>query len=109
MPMSLNRGSPQTRVRLLYLLSEALQFVNVKSDKGRSKSQQQLIYFSVLRVTTFEKSFMLINDMYLLNNNSRLMAILSHFDLRHARIYWIVYTNRKRFLLPTSLIFCFKE
>ena len=67
MPMSLNRGSPQTRVRLLYLLSEALQFVNVKSDKGRSKSQ--LIYFSVLRVTTFKKSFMLINDMYLLSNS----------------------------------------
>jgi len=69
MPMSLNRGSPQTRVRLLYLLSEALQFVNVKSDKGRSKPQ--LIYFSVLRVTTFKKSFMLINDMYLLLSNSR--------------------------------------
>ena len=71
MPMSLNRGSPQTRVRLLYLLSEALQFVNVKSDKakGRSKSQQQPIFFSVLRVTTFKKSFLLINDMYLLNNS----------------------------------------
>ena len=68
MPMSLNRGSPQTRVRLLYLLSEALQFVNVKSDKGRSKSQK-LIYFSVMRVTTFKKSFMLINDMYLLSNS----------------------------------------
>ena len=65
MPMSLNRGSPQTRVRLLYLLAEALQFVNVKSDKGRSESQL-LIHFTMLRGTILEKRVMLVDDICIL-------------------------------------------